>query len=104
MLTLLIVLLLAYVVVDFIRFPLSYDSVGAYQLKQDVEKGNQYSVNYYRTLYVNQGKYLFNGPITFRLICDKHDVETEKCLALYSQYKSSKLSLETFEKRFIKRE
>jgi hypothetical protein len=103
-LTLLLVILLGYVVVDFLRFPLAYDSVGAYQLKQDVEKGNPFSTNYYRTLYVNQGKYLFNGPITFNLICQKNDVEQPKCDELYKQFKVSKYSLVSFEKRFIRRQ
>ena len=50
---------IAWVVIDFARFPESYLPTWRYQLKLDIERGNEEMIEYYNRNYVSNGRYLF---------------------------------------------
>lgn len=97
-----ILVLMVYSIVDFTRFPLAYDSVGRYHLMNDLNDGNPVAIKVYYDQYVAHGRYLFNGEVTFRLVCRRHDVDNDACSYLYSQFSLSDLTVKQFESKFMK--
>lgn len=48
------------VVIDFFRFPDCYLTTWKYQLKNEIDAGDEEMINYYNDNYVKHGRYLFN--------------------------------------------
>ena len=48
------------ITVDFIRFPECYITTWKYQLQNDLEAGDERAIEYYRNVYVNNGRELFD--------------------------------------------
>ena len=48
------------VTVDVIRFPECYSTTWKYQLKLDIERGDEKAIEYYENTYISNGRELFN--------------------------------------------
>lgn len=55
----LIVIAIWLVLIDFLRFPDCYLNTWRYQLKNEIESGNEQSIEYYQKNYVDKGRILF---------------------------------------------
>jgi len=102
--TLAILVLSVYTVVDMVRFPLAYDSVARYHLLTDLNKREPQAMALYQSRYVNHGRYLFNGELTFNMICSHERVDTRACSILYADFVDSNISLNSFVKKYIVRQ
>ncbi len=56
----LLVVLLAMVLTSFVSQPERYISTWRYQLKCDIDRGNEAAIEYYEDNYTSKGIYLFN--------------------------------------------
>ena len=61
---------ITYGIIDMIRFPESYDSVAKYHMMYDIENGDTAAIERYRSVYIENDKVLFDGPITISMYCD----------------------------------
>lgn len=57
--TVAIITALCFLAVDLARYPEAYISTWRYQLKNDIEQGNQKAIEYYQYNYVESGRELF---------------------------------------------
>ena len=58
--TLAVIIGVVYSIVDLVRFPECYISTWRYQLKNDINQGNEAAIEYYNSFYVEKGRPLFN--------------------------------------------
>ena len=54
-------ILLTILVIDFVRFPEWYMPTWKYQLKNDINKGDEVAIEYYERNYVANDRILFEG-------------------------------------------
>lgn len=58
--TLIAIIWLCYIVVDFLRFPECYSDKWRYQLERDINRGDEVAIEYYNSVYVENGRILFD--------------------------------------------
>ena len=102
LLSLIIILTLIAGVCEVWNKPEKYSSMYRYQLMNDLERGSESATEYYYKNYILSHDYLFNGEITFRLVCERESITQKDCDSFYSQFVKSDLSLGKFEKKFMR--
>lgn len=58
--TLILIITTAWIAVDFILYPEEYLTTWRYQLKLDIENGEQEAIDYYQKTYLDNGKKLWD--------------------------------------------
>lgn len=49
----------ALILIDFVQYPEAYSSTAIYQLKNDIEAGNERAIEFYQKYYLDKGRPLF---------------------------------------------
>ena len=62
------------------RYP---DTVTKYHLMLELENGNEETMEYYKTTYIDEHIYLFNGDITLRLMAEQFNIDTDTLKTFY---------------------
>jgi hypothetical protein len=82
--------------VGVMSHPLKYDSIGRYQLLLDLNKRDEKAIAFYREEYVKDGVYLFNGQLTFYLVCEYKGISEMVCDGLYANYLEKRVNMTGF--------
>lgn len=91
--------------VNIAKYPEEYSSVMKYQLMLDLNDHNADAVEYYHDRYISRGKVLYNGDVSFDMICYEMCMDKEKTREQWEVMKeldSKYNSLQKFVNDFMK--
>ena len=86
-----IIIAVAPAIIDRINAPELYSSTMKADLLRGLEANNQEMLEYYKEAYIEKDIYLFNGPLTFNLMCEKYELDVELYTALYDDAEYSSI-------------
>lgn len=69
-------------------------------LRIQCNAGNVECIMRYKDVYISKDKYIFNGPLTIRLMAEKYGLDYDD---LYYEYSTSGLSAQKFFNKYIAR-
>jgi len=77
-----------------------YDTVARKSFKNDLNNGDEEAIERYKNEYIENDKYLFNGPLTIKLMAEKYDLDSNELYEIYvdSDYDTA----QDFYKHYVK--
>lgn len=91
--------------VDVARFPESYITTTKYHLMEDLNNGDADAVEYYHDRYISHGRVLFDGSVSFNMVCYEYGLNKEETANLWCEKRdenSKYESLQEFVDDFVK--
>ena len=86
-------------VVDMFKYPEDHDSIAYASFMRDLEAGDEWAMEYYKENYIANDRYLFDGAITMRLMCEKYDLDFD---TIYELYKNTDMTAQQFYNRVVR--
>ena len=84
---------------DVIQHPERYNTHTRNDLREDLDAGDVEAIEYYKSEYIADDVYLYSGPITFKLMCEKYGLDFD---TIYELYKDTDMSAQQFYNRIVK--
>lgn len=86
-------------VIDMFKYPEDYDSIAYASFMRDLEHGDEHAMEYYKENYIANDRYLFDGAITMRLMCEKYNLDFDMT---YELYKNTDMTAQQFYNRVVR--
>ena len=83
------------VAINIIRYPEDAFSIESAYFKRDLTNGDPEAIERYLDLYISRDRYLYNGPLTISLCCEKYNLDYD---TVYTEYTNS--DYDTFQEFF----
>lgn len=83
------------IIYDIGRFPEKYSTSDKYQLMMSLNKGDTDALYYYEDRYIANDIYLYDGPLTVKLCCEKYGYDFD---TVYEDFDKS--DYDSFQKYF----
>lgn len=71
--------------IDRLNAPEIYSSTMRADLLRGLESNDPEMLEYYKIAYIDKNIYLFDGPLTFKLMCEKYDLDVKLYTTLYDE-------------------
>lgn len=94
------IIVMGLAVAKTMKYPETISAHSIHDFMIELESGNEERLEDYRDRYIENDYYLFNGDITFRLMCEKYDLDIEMMKYMYE--KSEYESIQSFFNNVIK--
>ena len=88
--------------INIVKYPELYITTAKKDLMIQLEEGNDLAIEYYVTQYIENDKYIFDGPITAALMAQRYGIDTAKLSEMYEE--SGYETLQEFYENVIKPE
>lgn len=81
-------------IIKGVMYPEQVSSTQRYHLMNELNRGDEQAIEYYRDRYIARDVYLFDGDLSFSLFVEKYGIINVD--SVYRQYKASGKSLDDF--------
>ena len=86
------------VIIDGIRYPECYMAHARSDFMNDIESGDADAIERYRDKFIEPDRYIYDGPITIKMMCEKYELDYE---SVWTLYKKSNMTAQDFYNKVI---
>lgn len=73
-----IIVMTIFMVRSISKYPEQYSTIVMNSLRMELNEGNADAIERYKSVYIENDKYLFNGPLTIELCAEKYNLNFDE--------------------------